>query len=91
MFMPSFTSSTLLTAPSPFQFHYRTITFFGHASQSVHETFTLITVPQDESWFGLFRFRSPLLTESRLLSFPPVTEMFQFTGFAFIPYTFRYE
>ena len=31
---------------------------------------------------GLFRFRSPLLTESRLISIPPVTEMFQFTGFA---------
>ena len=32
--------------------------------------------------FGLFRFRSPLLTESRLLSFPPGTEMVHFPGFA---------
>ena len=31
---------------------------------------------------GLIRFRSPLLTESRLVSFPPGTEMFQFPGFA---------
>jgi hypothetical protein len=31
---------------------------------------------------GLIRFRSPLLTESRLISFPPGTEMFQFPGFA---------
>ena len=31
---------------------------------------------------GLVRFRSPLLTESRLMSFPPGTEMFQFPGFA---------
>src|SRR6188768_358911 len=31
---------------------------------------------------GLFPFRSPLLRESRLISIPPVTEMFQFTGFA---------
>ena len=31
----------------------------------------------------LFRFRSPLLSESRLISFPPPTEMFQFSGFAF--------
>src|ERR1700687_86641 len=38
---------------------------------------------------GLFRVRSPLLTESRLISFPPVTEMFQFTGFASSPYVFR--
>lgn len=30
----------------------------------------------------LFRFRSPLLSESRLMSFPPATEMFQFAGFA---------
>src|ERR1700682_3082008 len=34
------------------------------------------------SRFGLFRFRSPLLTESRLLSFPPGTEMVHFPGFA---------
>ena len=39
---------------------------------------------------GLFRVRSPLLTESRLMSFPPGTEMFQFPGFASIPYVFRY-
>ena len=32
--------------------------------------------------FGLFPFRSPLLGESRLLSFPPGTEMFHFPGFA---------
>ena len=31
---------------------------------------------------GLFPVRSPLLRESRLISIPPVTEMFQFTGFA---------
>ena len=45
--------------------------------------------PPPEGGFGLFRFRSPLLTESRLLSFPPGTEMFQFPGFASAPYTFR--
>jgi hypothetical protein len=38
---------------------------------------------------GLFPFRSPLLRESRLISFPPVTEMFQFTGFA--PYTYEFS
>ncbi len=32
--------------------------------------------------FGLIRVRSPLLTESQLISFPPGTEMFQFPGFA---------
>src|SRR5262245_25157238 len=33
--------------------------------------------PGEPGWFGLVRFRSPLLTESRLLSLPPGTEMFQ--------------
>ena len=37
---------------------------------------------------GLVRVRSPLLTESRLMSFPPGTEMFQFPGFASAAYGF---
>ena len=37
---------------------------------------------------GLFRFRSPLLAESLLMSFPPGTEMFQFPGFASTTYVF---
>ena len=37
---------------------------------------------------GLVRVRSPLLTESRLMSFPPATEMFQFAGFASLTYEF---
>ncbi len=37
---------------------------------------------QKSARFGLFRFRSPLLTESRLLSLPPGTEMVHFPGFA---------
>ena len=37
---------------------------------------------------GLVRVRSPLLTESRLMSFPPATEMFQFAGFAPQRYVF---
>ena len=37
---------------------------------------------------GLFRFRSPLLAESRLMSVPPGTEMFQFPGFASTGYGF---
>ena len=34
--------------------------------------------------FVRFRFHSPLLTESRLISFPPPTEMLQFGGFPFL-------
>jgi hypothetical protein len=37
---------------------------------------------------GLIRFRSPLLAESLLMSFPPATEMFQFAGFASRTYGF---
>ena len=46
-----------------------------------------IKVPQprkDKSLrFRLFRFRSPLLTESQSFSFPGVTEMFHFAPFRF--------
>ena len=35
--------------------------------------------------FSLFRFRSPLLTESLSISVPPVTEMFHFTGCRDVP------
>ena len=45
-----------------------------------------VAVPQPQRckhpWFGLFPVRSPLLGESRLLSFPPGNEMFQFPGLA---------
>ena len=40
---------------------------------------------------GLVRVRSPLLTESRLMSFPPATEMFHFAGFASLTYVFSYD
>ncbi len=38
--------------------------------------------PSPTKTTGLLRFRSPLLAESLLMSFPPGTEMFQFPGFA---------
>src|SRR6187401_2486856 len=40
------------------------------------------TTPGYYPRFRLFRFRSPLLTESRFLSLPPGNEMFQFPGLA---------
>jgi hypothetical protein len=45
--------------------------------------------PDESGWFGLVRFRSPLLTESLLLSFPGGNEMFQFPPLASHPYGFR--
>ena len=50
--------------------------------------FQTLPVPKTTAT-GLIRVRSPLLTESRLMSFPPATEMFQFAGFASRPYQFR--
>ena len=38
--------------------------------------------PSPKAGLGYVRFRSPLLTESRLISFPPGTEMYQFPGLA---------
>src|SRR5690606_19619646 len=43
---------------------------------------------QEASSYRLLRFRSPLLSESRLISFPRATEMFQFTRFASLTYGF---
>ena len=42
------------------------------------------TTPDASIWFALFPFRSPLLWESRLISLPPLTEMFHFSGFALL-------
>ncbi len=65
------------------------ITFFGPAFQQVHLASGLITLltrsynPEVQApRFGLFRFRSPLLSESRLIYFPPGTEMVHFPGLA---------
>ena len=55
---------------------YRAFTFFGPAFHPVRSS----------HWF--IRVRSPLLTESLLLSFPESTEMFQFPSFAPNAYAF---
>ncbi len=58
-------------------------------SSEVHLAVGLITLltrsynpPVQAPGFGLFRFRSPLLSESRLIYFPPGTEMVHFPGLA---------
>ena len=70
---------------------YGTLTRSGHAFQRVQVTFALAdvspttpSIPKDR-WFGLLPVRSPLLRESRLISFRRVTEMFQFTRFPLSP------
>ncbi len=59
---------------------YGAITLFGAPFQTLPVRTARAT--------GLVRVRSPLLTESRLMSFPPATEMFQFAGFASRGYGF---
>ena len=61
-------------------FPYGAVTRYGPPFQT-------LPVPKSQAT-GLVRFRSPLLTESRLMSFPPATEMFQFAGFASRTYGF---
>ena len=67
---------------------YGTITLFGtnfqNVSTSIKVSYRSPTTPilPKQYWFGLVRFRSPLLTESLLFSFPPGTQMFQFSGLA---------
>jgi hypothetical protein len=70
-------------------FGYMAFTFFGPAFQRVHLASGLITLltrsynPRVQALrFGLFRVRSPLLSESRLIYFPPGTEMVHFPGLA---------
>ncbi len=65
------------------------ITRCGPAFQQVHLASGLVTLltrsynPAVQARrFGLFRFRSPLLSESRLIYFPPGTEMVHFPGLA---------
>src|SRR5271170_2589723 len=62
-------------------FPYGAVTRYGPPFQT-------LPVPKSTAT-GLVRFRSPLLAESRLMSVPPATEMFQFAGFASRPYEFR--
>ena len=49
--------------------------------------FQTVLVPNAQAT-GLVRVRSPLLAESRLMSFPPATEMVQLAGFASHDYGF---
>jgi hypothetical protein len=91
-FRPTSTCSALLRCRTggPTLAAYGTFNRYGHAFQRVRLRESLVTPmcpvlqphPDESGWFGLVRFRSPLLTESLLLSSPPGNEMFQFPGFA---------
>ncbi len=76
MFRQDFTCPALLKDHTPF-YPYGAVTRYGRSFQIVPVFL--------QAAIGLVRFRSPLLSESRLMSFPPGTEMFQFPGFASNP------
>ena len=78
-FRQGFTCPALLEDLSA-AFPYGAVTRCGPPFQTV-----LVT---NKEATGLVRVRSPLLAESRLMSFPPATEMFQFAGFASQTYGF---
>ena len=80
MFRQDGSCPALLEDPGP-GFPYGAVTRSGPPFQA-------LPVPKTKAT-GLVRVRSPLLTESRLMSVPPATEMFQFAGFASSPYEFR--
>ena len=54
---------------------------FGYSSESHQESHN---TTQQAGWFWLVPFRSPLLRESRLISFPLGTEMFHFPRYRFL-------
>ena len=80
IFRQGFTCPALLIVHHYSAFAYRAITVYGRSFQDRFAN--AITT------FGLLPVRSSLLGESRLISFPPGTEIFQFPGFALDTYVF---
>src|SRR5437763_10220863 len=94
-FRPAFTCRVLLRCrPYPFPCRLRDChplwsAFPGRSARVLRFLVPVLQPQGDESpWFGLVRVRSPLLTESLLLSFPSGTEMFQFPPLAPCTYGF---
>jgi len=79
MFRQDFSCPALLEDPRE-PYPYGAVTRSGAPFQTLPVQFPKAT--------GLVRVRSPLLAESRLMSFPPANEMFQFAGFASPAYGF---
>ncbi len=79
MFRQDFSCPALLEDPGE-PYPYGAVTRSGAPFQTLPVQFPRAT--------GLVRVRSPLLAESRLMSFPPAIEMFQFAGFASPAYGF---
>ncbi len=78
MFRQDFSCPALLENINA-SYPYGAITHYGLPFQTVLVTTSILL-----AWC----VRSPLLTESLLMSFPPGTEVFQFPGFASSAYVF---
>src|SRR5215475_10578488 len=75
----SFTRLSRSMAPLPRGLQLTT----GLVTRSVlHHAGPTTPIRPKSDWFGLLRFRSPLLSQSRFLSFPSGTEMVHFPEFA---------
>jgi hypothetical protein len=88
-FTQGFSCPKLLRSPPGFAeaFDYGALTRFGRSFQTVRLArrvpwWRSYNPSRRTGWFGLIPVRSPLLGESRLISVPTGTEMFQFPAFA---------
>ena len=87
MFPPGFTCPAVLwiqSADSVFHIRdYHSLWSTFPCRSANPSQFRSLSIPRKNffSRFGLFRVRSPLLAESRLISFPRPTQMFQFRRF----------
>ena len=67
------------------------LVFFIRGYHPLWPAFPDCSDKHDAKTYRLFRFRSPLLSESRLMSIPRATEMFQFARFALHAYVFSMQ
>lgn len=84
MFSRTGLSPSTVGFPKPIPLTHCFLTLRLHGSISKQRPTTPQTQPLPgitRPWFSLIRFRSPLLTESRLFSLPVGTEMFHFPTF----------
>ena len=91
MFRPTWDTHRLLSV-----FVYGTFTLCGatflKTSTNLQHAISGSRNPDEQAHrFRLLRFRSPLLTESRLIYTPPGTEMFHFPGCRFLYLCIQYR
>ena len=78
----TYSGSCYLTIPFHIRGYHPLWLSFPEYSIKVLQWMLQSSTPDASIWFALFPVRSPLLRESRLISFPLATEMFHFARFA---------